>query len=447
MKPAQWIALLVVVTLMVFGITFAVSSLPGRKSSGPKSAPVAKLTFADLETRFPAGEPGSPSQPPPAEYELGKDKVGTHDFWFKNENPQDLPVGVFSKTCQCTSVDLWVAPKDWTDVPEPARRDEAAKKLESAVKPTPLKENEGGAVVPAGAVGLVRLTWTGDRLGEKSLSATLWMGEKGPGPTQTFEISTAFVGPVRAPKEYDLPPLALEELPRTVHVHCWSSTRTEFPLEVRLLHSRWKDESNPFEVGKPEPLTEDELAQLRKNLQGVKVLSGYKVPITLGRRSRDDKTPMDLGPFWLHLELGTPGAEPVRRTIKGLIRGDLAPVDADAVRVDFGPFVCTKKDLYRLIQLQSGTDVTELELDKERTPNYLSVDETSLKASDKVGGRRIWNVQVNWVPDAGPIGKFPRDDDAYRDSAVYLRPVYADPRPQTPPCLRIEVGGEADPPH
>ncbi len=33
MKMAQWIVLLVVVTAMVFGITFAVSSLPGRKSS------------------------------------------------------------------------------------------------------------------------------------------------------------------------------------------------------------------------------------------------------------------------------------------------------------------------------------------------------------------------------------------------------------------------------
>ena len=185
MKTAQWIVLLGVVVAMVFGITFAVSSLPGRKSSGPKSAPQAKLTFADSVTRFPAPEPGKPEvEQPPAECELGHSQA--HDFWFKNENAQDLPVGVFSKTCQCTTVELWIAPKDWTDVPEPAQRDEAVKKLEASVQPTQLLEKQNGAAVPAGAVGFVRLTWKGDKAGPKSLSATLWMDEAGPGPTQIF---------------------------------------------------------------------------------------------------------------------------------------------------------------------------------------------------------------------------------------------------------------------
>ena len=145
--------------------------------------PQTRLTFVDVETRFPATDPDNPGQePPPVECELGQAQA--HDFWFKNDNAQDLPVGVFSKTCQCTSVELWLAPKDWTGVPEPAKRDEAAKQLESAATKTELKEKEGGVVVPAGAVGLLRLTWKGDRLGPKSLSATLWMGEKGPGPSR-----------------------------------------------------------------------------------------------------------------------------------------------------------------------------------------------------------------------------------------------------------------------
>lgn len=203
MKMTQWIVLLAVLTAMVFGITFAVSSLPGRKSGGQKSVPQLRLTFADADTRFPPADPARPGQAPrPAECELGQSQA--HDFWFKNENAQDVPVGVFSQTCQCTSVELWLAPRDWTDVPEPAKRNEAAKKLESAATRTELKEKEGSAMVPAGAVGLLRLRWKGDRVGQKTLSATLWMEEKGPGPMQTFDISTVFVGPVRAAAEYNV---------------------------------------------------------------------------------------------------------------------------------------------------------------------------------------------------------------------------------------------------
>ena len=250
MKTAQWIVLLVVLTAMVFGITFAVSSLPGRKSSGPKSVPQIRLTFADPVTQFPTPDPAKPSEVvPPVECELGQSQ--THDFWFKNENAQDVPVGIFSKTCQCTSVELWLAPKDWTDVPEPAKRDEAAKKLGPVAAKTELKEKEGGVTVPAGAVGLLRLSWNGNRAGPKSLSTTLWMNEKGPGPQQVFDIWTVFVGPVRAAAEYYVGAFTPEELPKTVYAECWSSTRSELPLDVKLVQSRWegKDASNPFELG------------------------------------------------------------------------------------------------------------------------------------------------------------------------------------------------------
>ena len=93
----------------------------------------------------------------------------THDFWFKNENAQDLPVGVNNKTCQCTSVQLWIAPKDWTEAPAAEDRDRRAKELESVAARTELKDAEQGVTVPAGAVGLVRLGWKGDRAGQHSI--------------------------------------------------------------------------------------------------------------------------------------------------------------------------------------------------------------------------------------------------------------------------------------
>jgi hypothetical protein len=456
MKTAQWIVLLVVVTAMVFGITFAVSSLPGRKSSGPKTAPQARLTFADPETKYPAwpqpkpGDPPQQGEPLPAECELGQSLA--HDFWFKNENAQDLPIGVFWKTCQCTSIELWIAPKDWSDVPEPAKRDEAAQTIASSAKRTELKVKEEGAVVPAGAVGLVRLTWKSDpkndRSDHKSLSATLWMGEAGAGLNQVFEIRTVFVHPVRTAPEYVIGAFTLDDLPKTpVYIPCYSSTRSELALEVRQLHSRWTGDSNPFEIGAPVAMTPEELAKMLPQLQkqqGVRtVLSGYRIPIILKRRSKDEKTPLDLGPFHLHLELKTADSDPVETTVKGWIHGDLGPVDESAVPVRFAPFDRTSEASQQIL-VESRLDVTRLELDRERTPDFLTVDKESLTtASDVSGGRKTWTLTVKWVPKSGAVGVFPRDEEGYRDSAVYIRPVYEKPGTASPSCLCIPVTGKA----
>ncbi len=447
MKTALWVVLLVVVTARVFGLAFVVSSSAGGKNSTPKSAAQAKLTFADSATRFPAPDPAKPGEePPPAVCELGHSEA--HDFWFMNENAQALPVGVFSKTCQCTTVELWIAPKDWSDVPESAKRDEAAKQLEASVKPTQLLEKESGSVVPAGGVGFVRLTWKGDHAGPKALSAKLWMDEVGPGPTQVFDVSTVFVGPILAQPENEVGDFTLEQLPQTVYVTCLSSTRTEFPLTVTQLDNRWKDESNPFEVGKPAPMTEAELVHWRNKLHGASVSAGYNVPITLRRRSKDGKTALDLGRFRQHLILETSGAESaqankVEVTVAGSIHGDLTPVDADSIPVRLAPFCGGDKDVDQLIQLESESDVTKLELDRERTAEFLTVAPDSLTSSQTIGGRKVWDLHVQWVPNAGS-GKFPRDVEGYLDSAVYVRPVYADAHGPTPACLRIPVVGSAD---
>jgi hypothetical protein len=442
MKPVQWIGLLVVVAGIVFGVTFAASSLPGRKSSGPKVAPQARLTFADPVTTFPTPPAEAKDLPAPAECEVGQPQA--HDFWFKNENAQDLPLGLFDKTCQCTNVYVFVAPAEWKDVPEPAARDKAAKDVEAAVTPVDLKDREGGVVVPAGRVGLVRLTWKGERAGPKSLAATLWMGEKGPGPEQKFEVYTVFVGPLRAPAEVYAGDLTPEQLPKTVYVRCWSSTRAQFPLEVLPLHSPWKEESNPLQIGRPTPLTEEELAELRKDPKNGKVLAGYKTPVTLGKRSPDGKNAFDLGLFRQRVELKTEGSDHapfvVPVAVAGSIQGDLAPVDANAIPVRFNPFDRTV-EVSQSIQLESEAAVTGLELDRERTPAFLGV--ALPDAPKKIGDRKTWTVEVKWVPSSQAVGVFPRDEEGYRDSAVYIRPVYAKAE-ATPACLRIPVVGKAD---
>ena len=454
MKSAHWVILLCSAAGLVFVATLAANLVGGRggKNSAPKTtAPLARLTFADEVTDYPA-------KPPPADLEVGQ--LHAHDFWFKNENAQAVPVGFFTKTCQCTNVLVWIAPADWKDAPKADERDKAMKDLEAAAQPTDLADKDATVSVPAGAVGVVRLTWTGDHMGPKDLSATVWMGEKGPGPIQVFKIRTMFIGPIRAFPETDVgDDIAPEKLPLTVRIQCWSSTRPRFALEAGPVQSRLKEKSNPFVVGKPVAMTEDDLAKLRKEDELAKlrkeddparlrlhgaVLAGYWVPVTLNKLSEDGTTAFDFGPFRQRVELKTEGGDPIQVVVRGMIQGDLTPVDARAVPVRFGPFDRTT-EARRLVVLESETDVTRLELDRSRTAAFLDVEFPD--APETIGGRKTWNLQVKWVPASMATGPFPRpDDEEYRDSAVYVRPVYAKPNGAQSSYLRIPVIGTADPP-
>jgi hypothetical protein len=455
MKSVHWVVLLCSAAGLVFVATLAANFIGGRGGKRPPAATTVsqtKLTFADAVTDFPAA-------PPPADLEIGM--LHAHDFWFKNDNPQALPLGMFSKSCQCTNVLVGIAPADWKDVPKEDERAKAAKDLEAAAPLTDLLEKDATATVPAGAVGLVRLTWNGKQLGGKELNAVLWMGEKGPGPTQAFNVRVNFIGPIRAFPEMavgdDITP---ERLPLTVRIPCWSSTRTRFSLEAHVLPGRLKDKSNPFVVGEPVPMTEDDLAGLRaedernklwnekhpderRPLHGA-VLAGYWAPVTLNKLSADGTTAFDFGPFRNRVELTAESGDKLQVVVQGAIQGDLAPVNAGDVPVRFGPFDRTKEER-RLIVLESDTDVSGLELDRTRTAEFLDVEFP--KKPDTAGGRKTWNLEIKWVPDSKAAGIFPRGDEAmYRDSAVYVRPIGAKPNGTHGSYLRIPVMGTADSP-
>ena len=400
------------------------------------------MTWADNVTNFPADQMAAP-----AECEIGFGQ--SHDFWFKNENNQTLPVGVFSKTCQCTSILMWLAPTERKNAPAVADREKAVKELEAAGPPTELKDKEGPVDVPAGAVGVLRLAWKGDRPGLKELAAELWMGEKGPGPTHRFLIRTVFIGPIKvAAPEIAVGDLPLDKLPYDLSFKCWSSTRDHFPLDASVLQiqHRLKTESNPFVVGKPVPLTEAELAEMRKDRTKGAVLAGYTIPVTLQKESKD-KTPFDVGIFRQRIQLKTKGADPnqevsIQVVVQGTILGDLAVVGADPGPVKLGSFYRNQDDVKQDALVESGADVTALEVDRQRTPDFLGV--AFPDPPEKLGGRKTWRLQVKWLPESQAGGAFPRDEDEYRDSAVYVRPVYAAPVGTRPSCLRIPVVGKAD---
>ena len=180
-KTRQGIIALGVAVVLVFGGTFLANYLHGGKSAGRATAPQARLTFADLETNFP-----DLSQLPAVE-EIGEPK--SHDFWIKNDNPTPLPVGVFSETCQCTHVWLYIAPADWKEIPKDADREKAMKDLGALVQPTELKDKDHGDTavsMPAGAVGVLRLEWKGNRLGAERPGGRAMDGRERPWPPTTI---------------------------------------------------------------------------------------------------------------------------------------------------------------------------------------------------------------------------------------------------------------------
>ena len=140
MKTAQWVAVLFVSAGIVFGLTFAVNYLGrGGSDKGKRkvaaTAPQAQLTWADNVTNYPEDLAW------PAACEDGYGD--SHDFWFKNENAQALPVGVLSRSCHCVTVRIWTS-SDWKDFPEAANRAKAVKELEAKAGPTELSDRQLG---------------------------------------------------------------------------------------------------------------------------------------------------------------------------------------------------------------------------------------------------------------------------------------------------------------
>ena len=301
---------------------------------------------------------------------------------------------------------MWLAPTERKDVPAVADREKAVKELEAAGPPTELKDKEAGVDVPAGAVGVVRLAWKGDRAGLKELAAELWMGEKGPGPTHRFVIRTVFIGPLKvAAPEIAVGDLPLDKLPYELSFKCWSSTRDYFPLDVSVLQIQHgvKTESNPFVVGKPVPLTEAELAKMREVQANGAVLAGYTIPVTLRKESKD-KTPFDVGIFRQRIQLKTKGADPnqeasIQVAVYGTILGDLAVVGAEPGPVKLGSFYRNQDDVKQDVLVESGADVKALEVDSQRTPDFLGVV-VPPKPQEEIGGRKTWRLQVKWLPES-----------------------------------------------
>jgi hypothetical protein len=459
MKPAQWMAV-VVLASMVGGITFAMVYLGGSRGPAKEQvlAPQASLTFA--AKRYP--EDGALALTSEVH------QLAHQDFWFHNESKHSVAVGLNSKSCKCTDVELAIAPESWKpfllataaarvlqrapkgleDLPTLAAtcQNSALFSLElpmHEVKTTALTF-EDSVVVPAGRLGWVRLNWRGERPEPRILNADLWMNQRGSSLNAVLQVGVLIVEPMEVDKELSAGNFDLRELEKgkNVSIVCWSATRPSFRLKAELLEGLDKTASDPVEVGAPVPMNDADFQQLIKRsprLQMQPLLSGYRIPVTLRARAKDG-TPFGLGHFRRYVRLSSPdeGIEPVDVKVTGFAEGDVSVGSSKEGGVlTLGPFL-SSRGARGSITVQTDVPGLQLALDAARIPAYLKVRfprEPEVTAT----GHRMWLLEVEVPPNAAR-GDFPRSDDpVYHDSAIYVKTNEKPPR-----SIRIPVRGAAN---
>jgi hypothetical protein len=483
MKQAQWAGAVVVLAAMVFAITFAMNYLGG-SGGGDKGISVEEKKVNQLRFDVPVAPIGLP-----LECEANNKRTYHHDFWFKNENAEDARIGLARVSCErcIRSVQLHILPGKaverltafyagmvgrlsgagmvarlsgpmlplaaWAaDLPVEVAARRAA---QEGVEGHELMHKEAPVTVPAGAIGWVRLNWIGESVGPQALTAVLWADERG-GPKTDVQVRVMFQKAlrVRAPQLY-LATLRDENLGgkgHTVEIVCWSSTRPRFGLKAEAPGR--EHGADPFTVGKPVRLKPAELAALEAHNNRPKadvsergrVLSGYRVPITLKRMAADGKTPVPLGPFRRGVILkmsDDEDVEHVRIDVSGRVVG-LVEVEGDEGTLSFdAPF--KRSDGAKAKTTLRSSAVAELRLDRERTKKaapFLRVDEKLLATPETDGDGQTWTLRVT-IPPNEARGQFPRSEDPdYEDSAIYLK---ARPKGKKQPerTIRIPVVGVA----
>ncbi len=463
MKASQGIFAAILLSIMVFGLTFAMNYLGGFNDSKSsvinKEKPITttvandeasnqELTF--LQKVYPADGISAIEN----EFKIG----GGQDYLFSNDGPKNLRVGLDSKNCTCTSVLIYSIPNEWLKnnffladskgVYDLSKLEVMLStvgvkaELEKEITPVALEKYEEPLLAP-GSIGWVRLKWKTEKMGPNRLTSNLWMGKKGSGNEVRLEAmvnvqSALFVDQAEVSVDV-LSPLISE---KKVVLKCYSSTRKAFDFVARISRPR-PDET--LVVSKPIPLTQDELRADEKLLNMPILLSGYRVPISVSYSVPGGKDLMELGPFSRQIEFiisKYDGKEleqdtRVESRITGKVEGEFRILDAEQKgRLSFGVFprtLGTKKEL----KIETDLPNIDLELDALKTVPYLKVKGAPGWPQD-VAGRRTWKYLIEILPNT-VSGPFPRDDEFFRDSAFYLKS-----KGNAGRSIRIPAEGRAD---
>ncbi len=122
-------------------------------------------------------------------------------------------------------------------------------------------------VVPAGALGWVRLDWRGEAVGTRFLNADLWMNLRGGSLNALLEVGALIVDPIEVDRDVSAGNLHVRDLEagKKLWIVCWSATRPSFHLKSQRVQERGVSDSDPIEVGEPMALSDKDLRRVQQS--------------------------------------------------------------------------------------------------------------------------------------------------------------------------------------
>jgi hypothetical protein len=324
---------------------------------------------------------------------------GHFDFPFTNLSDQQVELGMLSRKCDCTILQVCVVERqsEWEEYHKALLKQPLEAKAGDWAW-TNLKEGGPGFTVPARAKGVVRMGWDGrKRPGTRlNLAVDVWyqpVGDLGGRQFDKLDVPIVTTVPLRfAPLRVDVGTLGPRDS-ETVKFTVWSATRDALEFQPS---------SDPLFEYTSKPFTPAERANLEKDLRGgpdkkdkssgesTRIRSVYHFQVKVNERAGGKQ--MDQGPFYHDVVFLLEGNERFRGPkLTGVMRGD---VSVDSSKIDFDIFRA-KDGKTRAVVV--WTDDPNLVLDIEsQLPRSLVV---KLTPEGKVGGRGKWRLQVTVPPD------------------------------------------------
>jgi len=463
MKSWGWVAAVILLVGVVFGITFMSNFDPemgkvastgnssgagagGKQETSPEPVLAARV--------FPPGDTDSLLQE--------HFKPGHHDYWMTNPHQTPVKFGLEGKKCTCTSVYYFKLPLDhpwWKGdgkgflkdgKPDLALLQDAQggpkfSELEKTLTQYELTDRQTEVEIAPGEVGVLRMTWKNEKLQKDTMTATLWLGKKDWRQYVSVEarINTAplLLLPEAAVDLGRLNATGNPSAEREIPVYC--PTRASFQvsdLDVRLSSSR--------------PVNKECVAikEVRKASEA-----------QLKQKQVETEAPMQslffitLRATWTPLEGGQPEIGPLVRRLEVSLKNPDVPEQAKSAtplrvscRIDGDVEVLGTDErgyvLLNRFERQDGSRATaqletldaglSMEIDRESTAPFVQVE---LDKRPKVVGERFrWELRIT-VPPGKVSGEFPRSEGIYKDCAVFVKIGGEKPR-----LLRIPITGRAD---
>jgi hypothetical protein len=378
--------------------------------------------------------------------EIEKGKDGFYDFPIINPSDNEVELGIFQVSCDCTQV-LMALAKDKV-------AEEYVRKLTD--DPTALEAHASwewkslqkdyvvGFPIPPQSQGILRLTWQGRKAaGEKlRLNIGLWAQPKG--QTRLRALTGVEVPIIMAfPLQFSPPKVHVGTLTQDgqqqAEFTVWSVTRDALPLTFA---QRPEDVCFQFEL---KPLPPEETSQLKERLKkeqenASRVRTAYRLVVTARESVADPKESgklrqLDLGPFAYRVPLLLEG-EPLPMdmpgpVVQGIVKGEIEVTGSEGQgKIDLKTFPA-KQGTRRNVIIWSGPK-TDLKL-LSHSPQLLALKFTK-KTAESTPARTKWLLEVV-VPAEAAAGPFPED------SAIFLEVQGPQPRQIRIPILGSAVQG------